>query len=256
MKNYVESQFNQIKNLPLFAKISEDELHKILKNAHIKNCKKNEILFSKDDKILSFYIVLSGAAKLLISNEEGQEAILQIAKLGDFIGDLFSKTFIADAQIIENSLILAIPAEKFQESLQQNLQFAVNILKEISAKNRSFINQAAYLKIGTAQQKVGQLLLKSAFKKEGKKGEEINLDCDKKTIASYLGIRSETFSRILKKLENEGEITIKKNKMILLKENSLCNYCDGEISAECDKHKSSTCLQNHSSSATLSKNFH
>ena len=72
MKNYVESQFKKIKALPLFAKIEEDALHKILKNAHIKNCKKSELLFSKDDKTTNFYIILTGAAKLSVSNEEGR----------------------------------------------------------------------------------------------------------------------------------------------------------------------------------------
>lgn len=40
---------------------------------------------------------------------------------------------------------------------------------------------------------------------------EIFSKIDNKILASYLGIKPETLSRILKKLKSDGEITIKKN---------------------------------------------
>ena len=66
---------------------------------------------------------------------------------------------------------------------------------------------------------------------------EIFSKIDNKILASYLGIKPETLSRILKKLKSDGEITIKKNLITFLKIDSLCQYCNQNTSEKCLEKK-------------------
>lgn len=243
MKNRVTQHINIIKNIPLFADFSENELSEILKNSQIKTCEKGEILFSKDQKALNFYIVLDGLAKLFISNLEGEEAIIAIADSGKSLANLFSDVFSTDAHIMENSTILSLPLKNFREQVRKNPKLAVNMLLDASSQNKSFVNQIGQLKLGNAQQKLGQFLLEMAFEK-GDKIENINLKYDKNMIASYLGIKPETLSRTLKKLKKDGEISVKKRAITLLQKNSLCQYCNSEIATKCTSRGSDFCEQN------------
>ena len=83
-----------------------------------------------------------------------------------------------------------------------------------------------------------------SFEKSGDKTQNIQLKCDKSTIASYLGINPETFSRTLRKLKDDGEISIEQSNITLLQKQSLCKYCDSETSAKCNLRSSNFCEEN------------
>lgn len=129
-----------------------------------------------------------------------------------------------------------------QKFTKNNLNLTHNLLLETPEKNADLSDQIARLRLTNSKQKVGQFLLKMAFQNSPKKAELIELEYDKADLASYLGINPETLSRTLQKLKNDGEIEVEKNK-IILKEQSLCNYCDSKISAKCVHHKSDFCKQ-------------
>ncbi len=236
MNDLTSKHSTEIKNLSLFANLNEGEIEKILHNSHIHHYHKGEILFLKDQKITNFYIVLKGSVKLLIINEEGEEAVVQIVNAGEYLTDIYGKVFLNSAEALEDVTILAISLESFGQQLKDNHSLALNMLLDMSSQNRVLNNQISTLKIADAKHKVGQFLLKTAFEK-GEKAKNINLKTEKSDIASYLGMKPETLSRNLKKLKDDGEIVIEKNKIILTKEESLCEYCNSEISATCNRHR-------------------
>ena len=84
-----------------------------------------------------------------------------------------------------------------------------NILLEISTQNDDLVNQLSNLKIDDNKEKIGQFLLKNSLKKS-KKNSDIDLEFSKSEIASYLGMRLETFSRILHQLKIEEKFSVKK----------------------------------------------
>jgi FkbM family methyltransferase len=61
-----------------FAQLKNDQLLTILKDAKIIKLKKDQILFSQEQKVENFYIVLDGLVKLSRLNSKGSEAIIKI----------------------------------------------------------------------------------------------------------------------------------------------------------------------------------
>lgn len=237
----ISQNFNLIKKVALFTNLNEGELTEILENSQISNCKKGESLFSTEEGVLYFHIVLSGTVKTFISDIDGSETVLQIINCGNFINDAFADIFQTNAQAAEDCTILSIPIRKFREFVKNNLKLASTFLAEITKRNAELLDQLTRLKITNSKQKLGQFLLGMAFENNGNKSREVELKCDKSVIASYLGMNPETLSRNLQRLKDDGEISVTKNKITLLKDSSLCNYCNNKIAMKCDQHKASFC---------------
>lgn len=241
---HINQDFRSITKLPLLSNLSEGELREILKEAQIINCKKGKILFSQEERAFNFYIVISGMIKLFIADIDGMETTLQIIERNNFVSDIFVDTFQTNATALEDSQVLSIPLQKFRESVKNNLSLAKNIISATSSRNENLVNQLIRLKLSNAKQKVGHFLLGMSFEKGGDKTKNIQLKFDKSTIASYLGINPETLSRTLRKLKDDGEISIEQSNITLLQKNSLCSYCDNEISAKCNLRDSNLCEEN------------
>jgi CRP-like cAMP-binding protein len=118
---------------------------------------------------------------------------------------------------------MLIPIKLIRGLVNDNPIFCLNLLKEFSAINKKIFTFLTLIKVSNAKQRVVQFIL-SLEEQNPKESKEITLNFSKTIIASYLNIKPETFSRILRKLKMDGEISIKKNSITLLKKDSLVKY--------------------------------
>lgn len=177
---------------------------------------------------------------MFLIDQDGIETVLYLAESGESICNIFDKNFQANGQFIEDSLVLKIPIIHLQDLVKNYLNLATNFLNDSEIKNRKLFKQITQLKISDAKEKVGNFLLEKSFVK-GQKSKNINLAPSKAVIASFLGIKPETLSRIFKKLTKDKEISVEKNSVKILKEDSLCQYCDSAIAKKCHHRESPFC---------------
>ncbi len=236
MKTDIEDR-KLIKELPIFNGLNESCVREIMQNSQVKNYKKKgEAVFYEGDKAVNFYVVLLGWVKLFQINEQGKESILQMVGAGESILEnvaLFNNNFSAMAQTAaKNTKILSISAAHFCEHLKNNQLIATNTLSIMARQSQRLMRQLSYITLKTPRQRVGSFLL-NLFLQHNQKPNSIKLPYDKSLIASYLGMRLETFSRSLCELKQSDKIIIKNNVITLSNSRSLCCYCDNENSNEC-----------------------
>lgn len=235
VSNYLEKI---VKSHP-FLDLGEEQLKLIVQKAAIVNCNKSVILFSKEEKIKNFYIILSGLLKLTAIDTNGNEAIIKTINSGS-VCSIFDDVFSYTATAIKDSVILSINLPYFRKLAKENVIILHNLYSELSVNNKDLLLQLVSLKLQDNKQKVGQFLLGNAMK-NGKKIKDIELEYSKGEIAAYLGMRLETFSRIIHQLKEEKEILVRKNKVILTNNKSLCCYCNEEMANQCQDRNSSFC---------------
>ena len=204
----IANKIEEIKKVKIFDGLKNQQLIEILEKAQIINLKKHQILFSQEQKVDNFYIVLDGLVKLSKLNSKGVEAIIKIIDNGS-LSDIFSDNFSLSATAMKSTNLLTIPSDIFKNYAEKNYNLMHNILLEISTQNDDLVNQLSNLKIDDNKEKIGQFLLKNSLKKS-KKNSDIDLEFSKSEIASYLGMRLETFSRILHQLKIEEKFSVKK----------------------------------------------
>src|SRR5512142_212514 len=72
----------------LFSRLSEDVLASIARGLRSRRFRRGEVLFHQGDPGDALFVVLSGAIKIVLPSEEGDEAILTTVHPGDFMGEL------------------------------------------------------------------------------------------------------------------------------------------------------------------------
>jgi len=177
--------------------------------------RKGEILFLEGDKGEDLYFVLKGAVKIFKTNSDGKEITINIAQEGELFAEivLFLKNiYPVGAMAIENSLLLAINSRRMFDKIKENPDFAMKFLGLFAKRLNYLTEKVKELSIDDAKER----LLGYLSKKD--KGDGIvEIKLPKKEISSSIGISPETFSRTLKKLSEEGVISIEGKIIKLLK---------------------------------------
>src|SRR5262245_16326342 len=75
-----------VKSLPLFAKMNDAELDRLLDFATAKRVPQGEAVFEQGENAASFFLLLHGRLKVLQVTEDGQQIIVRMVHPGDLFG--------------------------------------------------------------------------------------------------------------------------------------------------------------------------
>jgi CRP/FNR family transcriptional regulator, dissimilatory nitrate respiration regulator len=210
-----------IKKALLFSGLSEEHLVEVAEIVVRRPFVKGETLFSAGDKAEGFYLLASGALKLCKMSPDGREKVLHMVHPVEtfaeaaFFGD---GSYPAEARGVEKGEVLFFPRGAFMGLLERNPRFAMNLIASLSMLLRRFARQIEELSFADAPSRLASYLLDLAARKSTSfQGRTyLELDMRKGELASRLGTVSETLSRTLKKLKEEGVIEVDGNKVTVL----------------------------------------
>lgn len=238
----VGAHFERVSVLPLFAGIAPQVLKDIMKFSRVHHYEKGAMIFMQGEQAMRFYILLNGWVKLYKSNAEGQESILQMVKSGDTMLEttIFGATQLpVNAQAVEHTDLLSIPASIMREKLQSDQTLAMNMMAVLADRSQAMISQFEQLTLKSVSQRVGRFLL-NLMLDSGERSTRFDLPYDKSLIAGYLGMKPETFSRALQALKDRG-IDVDRSHISLPDVFALCEFCDMETASRCERHATADC---------------
>ncbi len=241
----LESHMPIIHTLPVFSKLSEEDLADLLKHADIRSYDKGKLLFMQGEILSRYYLILEGWVKLYKSTDAGDEAVLQMLSAGDSLMEaavFLNIPSLVNAQVVQNAKLLSLPAPIIRQSLADNKDLALNMIGGLSMRSQGLIRQIEHSRLKTATERVGWFLLKLGMEQSGGKANAITLPYDKSTIASYLDMTPETFSRTLKRFKNKG-FHIQNDKITKPDPKALCSFCDESLSETCIFKDQALCPQ-------------
>jgi len=207
-----------LKATPLFSLLSEQELSEIKKIAVEKTFSRNTIIIQKGDTSTSLYVVLSGKAVAIDSNEDGRQIILNVFKEGDCFGEM---SFIdgaprcATVQTTEKTRIMTINGDKLRSIFLSNSEMMLKLMKELLKKIRILTEQLTGLAFENVYKRVVLLLMRLAKPKDDKWIIEEKLT--HKEIGEMVFASREMVSRIMSELSDGGYITVCKDCIIVNK---------------------------------------
>ena len=247
--NIWPERFLKEKTTPqLFQGLTEETLSYILQNAAIKNFRNGQILIHQGDKPAHLFFIISGTVKTTRTDEDGHEAIIRMLQAGETCMEavLFMETSSPiSVQTISDSKLLLIPERLVKSLAIENAQFANNLLHIITHYYKSAMHQIDAMQIKTPLQRIGYYFLVK-YLERGQPGTRFSLPFKKSTIATYLGMTPETFSRCLSKLREIG-VDIEDEVVQLRSLSSLCHFCDSDTYAMCGRKDKTDCPQHHRS---------
>jgi CRP/FNR family transcriptional regulator len=192
---------------PLFADLSSDNLEQLSKIVHQRKVQKGELLFSEGDTAKGFYVVIEGRVKVYKLSADGKERILHIVQPGSTFAEaaIFGDgNYPAYAEPLIISRLLFFPKRDFLNLLNSNSQMAINMIAGLSRYLRQFATQVEQLTFQDVPARLAKYLLSLPGATNG----QVILPISKGQLASNLGTVSETLSRTLRKLADEGLLEV------------------------------------------------
>lgn len=205
-----------LKSVPLFAGLPEARLAALAGGVGVRRFPRGTYIVRTGEKTDGLYIILSGRAKVLIPDEKGDEVILARIGPGEFFGDmglLDDHARSASVKTLEPCELMCVPKADFMRCLSDNPELAMRIIRGLVKRLREADRQIESLALMDVYGRVARVLLDLAETVDGKR--VIHKAPAKQEIAHMIGASREMVSRVMKGLENSGQLYIDKRRIVL-----------------------------------------
>lgn len=195
--------------LNIFIGSTDNELYTTLYQiSKVVSKEKKEIFFLEDEEGKNIYFLLSGVVKLSKTNDEGKEAVIHFVKSGEIFAEILlylKNRYPVTATALEDCEALAIDSKKLFEQIKKQPGFSMKLIGVLAGRIKYFVNMIENLTLADTRKRFLSYLNNIATKQ---KSDTVKLPVNKGELALLLGSTPETFSRLLKKLAEEGIIEV------------------------------------------------
>jgi len=177
-----------------------------------KTLEKREILFLEGQEGNSIFLLMSGSLQLYKTAEDGREIVIKLVQPGEIFAEvvLFEQTYYPVSAVALNPCQLQRLSTEQLQCLLVKESFRQDFIGMLMRKQRYLANRILELSAYDVEERFFGFL-KSQF---GEK-EIYTIDLSKKDIAAAIGTIPETFSRLLLRLKESGELTWDGEKLTL-----------------------------------------
>jgi len=211
-----------VSKVPIFSELNSEKLVEISQLIQKKQFKNGETICHEGDPGEFLYIIESGLVKLYKIGKNGNEYILRLLREGQFFGELvlFKNAILnCSAEAIGECHICSIHKSDLERLIKNSSDLSFSILAAVTNRLNQAEIQLESLVLEDATEKTLRLLTELAKENgtQSKEGILIDLPLSRAGLASLIGISTETLSRKLTELQDEGVLIIQGQKHIVLK---------------------------------------
>ena len=182
----------------------------------VKTFSEGDIILNENAYIKSIPIVTRGSIRVMRTDEDGREILLYYIKAGEscimsFLGGLHHDTSKVKAIAEEETEILFIPIDKVASLIKEYpewLDYIFRLYHKRFEELLEVVNAVAF-------KKMDERLL-NLIKKKCELSQNNTLIVTHEQLANELGTARVVVSRLLKQMEDEGLVTLGRNKIFLL----------------------------------------
>ncbi|HFC53046.1 MAG TPA: Crp/Fnr family transcriptional regulator [Gammaproteobacteria bacterium] len=207
----ISDTVSELRKHILFSALSPEQLALIARHSRILNVTEGEILFQQDQPAERFFRLCSGQIKLSRLSMEGTEHVIEIIHPGQPFAEavIFMKKrlYPVNAEALMNSRVLAVDSATFLQILYDSRETCFRLMADMSYRLHTFVNEIDNLTLQNATFRLVNHLLRQIADCKASEA-YIQLSTSKQVLASRLSIKPETFSRILKTLNQKGLLEV------------------------------------------------
>ncbi len=205
-----KSDFEALRRSYLFSGLQDDEYLEAIGHAAPVHLAPGQLLFSQGDSVQAFYWVAEGIMKLFRASPQGDEKVIELvganrlfAEAVLFMGGQYPVNAAAQTPV----RLVAINGREFKAWLAQDASRCFKLMAGMSARMHKLVNEIDRLTLMKGADRLLQYLLDHSDPDETGR-QKVELEAPKQIIASRIGVKPETLSRLLHKLSDQGCIEI------------------------------------------------
>jgi CRP/FNR family transcriptional activator FtrB len=194
---------NQVRSIHLFRDLSDLHFESLLKSASLRDIAPRTVLFREGDRPTVLFTLIGGSVELFSEHHERRCTIAVIRPIKPCVlTSIVEGRNAMSAQTLERSQFLLVSAKIIHELIETDLGFASAATHELAGDCHELIGNFKNHRLRTTIERLAHWMLRSD-KNAGGSG-RFAIPCDKRTLASYLGMAPENLSRNLAALAPAG----------------------------------------------------
>lgn len=200
------SNLELIRRVPLFAQLSTSQAEALVGAVTKQRFKRGECIVTQGQTSNALFILLTGRARVLMSDKRDREVILASMQAGDHVGEMSlidgePHSATVQAEIMTDTLVLG--RKDFLRCLSENSAMAYAVMRELVHRLRVADHKIGSLALMGVYARVANVMLESAVADTGG-GLLIPHKVSRQDVAKMVGASREMVSRVMKDFEEQG----------------------------------------------------
>jgi CRP-like cAMP-binding protein len=171
--------------------------------------RKDEVIFSQGDPADAVFYVQKGKVKIVVTSEQGKEAVVAILGVGEFFGEgclIAQPLRLATASAITESAVMRLAKSEMIRILQKEPAFAAMFTAHLLTRNSRVEADLVDQLFNSSEKRLARtLLLLANFGKEGRP-EPVTTKISQETLAEMIGTTRPRVSFFMNKFRKLGFI--------------------------------------------------
>lgn len=217
----------QLARVDMFAGLDDDRLQRLADVASERSFDTNELIFNEGDPGDGFHVITDGTVRIFKAAPSGREQTLHVFGPGSSFAEVAVFRHMdmpANAVALTPARTLFFPRIAFTRLLEADSGLAMNMLALMAIRLHQFASRIEQLALKEAPQRLASHLLLLAASMDA---QEFTLDLPKNQLAALLGTTPETISRAIKRMRDDGLITVTGQRITILNEDGLEELASG-----------------------------
>ncbi len=205
----------------LFCGLGPEPLGALAQTLRTRRFRRGEVLFHEGDPGDSLFIVASGAVKVVVPSEDGDEAILATLRRGDFLGELAlldGAPRSASAIALEPTETLALPRDRFHALVAAEPAIRDALLTALAAELRRLTAHVAELHFLDLTGRLAARLARLAEEHGTRDADgSIRLDAPltQSDVASMIGATRQSVNKLLGEFVDDGLLRMDRETIVI-----------------------------------------
>lgn len=208
--------------VPFFSGLDAASLERVGRGMRTRRFRRGEVIFHLGDPGDALFIVMSGAIKIMLPSDSGDEAILATLHAGDVFGELAlldGAPRSATASALEPSETLILPRAQFRELLATEPAIRDALLAALAGELRRLTNHVEELHFlditGRLASRLARLATESG-KKLSDGSIRLGSPLTQGDLAAMIGCTRQSVNKLLGMFTDDGLIRLERESIVVL----------------------------------------
>ena len=211
---------------PLFTGAEPEDLADVVRHVRRRRFRRGEVIFHEGDPADALHVVASGAVKIVLSSDEGDEAIIATLHPGDFFGELSlldGSPRSATATAVEATETVSLPRETFLEEIGRSDRLRDCLLRSLAAELRRLTGHVEELHFLDLSGRLASRLVRLAQEADpppqrtddGRLEARLEWPFTQSDLAAMIGATRQSVNRLLVDLVDRGLVRIERETLVI-----------------------------------------
>ncbi|HET7670765.1 MAG TPA: Crp/Fnr family transcriptional regulator [Burkholderiales bacterium] len=208
-----------VAHLPLLAGVDAQRAAALAERCWSLQPPRGEAVVRRHTRLPGIFAVAYGTVKLSLGRADGEQRVLRLVTAGQTFGEasaLLGRPADYDALTMGECKLVVMPTAPILELAEHDARFAHNLMMVLARRTVDLLTEVRTATLHSGAQRLAAYLDSLAADHSAPGPLRIELPASKTLIASRLGVKKETLSRLLRQLSSEGMISVGRREIAIL----------------------------------------